>query len=58
MGFFKKTTINAEGYDGHEPTRKCPHCKEIKPISEFGYRDMGDGNIRNQSWCRACRSKS
>lgn len=53
-----KTTINSDGYNGHEPTRKCPHCGIVKPLSEFGYRDMGGGNIRNQSWCRDCRSNS
>lgn len=40
-------------------TRVCPNCGEEKPISEFGYRRMkpGDGEIRNQSWCKECRSK-
>lgn len=50
--------IQSSGYNGSEPTRVCPHCGEEKPISDFGYRDMGDGNIRNQSWCSECRSQS
>ena len=50
-----KTTVQTNGYNGHEPTRICPHCKKVKPLSEFGYRDMGNGVIRNQSWCKECR---
>ena len=51
----KKPIIQSSGYNGSEPTRVCPKCKVEKPLSDFGYRDMGDGNIRNQSWCRSCR---
>ena len=51
----KRPIIQASGYNGSEPTRICPHCGEEKPLSAFGFRDMGDGNIRNQSWCKACR---
>ena len=51
----KKPTINSNGYDGSEPTRQCPKCKETKPLSEFGFRDMGNDKIRNQSWCKKCR---
>ena len=54
----KKTIVNADGYDGSEPTRECPKCGERKPISEFGYRDMGNDIIRNQSWCKNCRSQN
>ena len=50
-----KIIIQASGYDGSEPTRICPNCWKEKPLSEFGYRNMGDGNIRNQSWCKSCR---
>lgn len=49
--------IQSNGYNGSEPTRVCPHCGQEKPLSEFGYRDMGNGTIRNQSWCKACRSE-
>jgi len=41
--------IQTHGYDGSEPTRVCPNCNEEKPLSEFGFRNMGDGTIRNQS---------
>ena len=47
--------IQASGYNGSQPTRICPHCGEEKPLSDFGYRNMGDGTIRNQSWCKECR---
>jgi hypothetical protein len=47
--------IQASGYDEGELTRVCPHCGEEKPMSEFGLRDMGNGTIRNQSWCKDCR---
>lgn len=50
--------IQTSGYDGHEPTRVCPHCGQEKPLSEFGYRNMGNGEIRNQSWCKECRALS
>lgn len=39
---------------------KCPHCFRRAYSSEavdleFGYRTMGDGTVRVQSWCRVCR---
>ena len=40
---------------------ECPNCKmnSASTISEliknFGLRTMGNGTVRNQSWCRACR---
>ena len=59
MGLFvknnQKTTINANGYNGSEPTRICPKCNKEKPLSAFGFRKMGTGEIRNQSWCKDCR---
>lgn len=51
----KKPIIQTSGYNGSEPTRVCPNCGEEKLLSELGYRNMGDGNIRNQSWCKSCR---
>ncbi|MCB6405574.1 MULTISPECIES: hypothetical protein [Streptococcus] len=51
----KEVIIQAKGYNGSEPTRVCPNCGNEKPISDFGYRDMGNGKIRNQSWCKDCR---
>lgn len=47
--------IQSYGYSGSEPTRICPNCGKEKPLSEFGYRNMGNGEIRNQSWCKDCR---
>ena len=50
--------IQSNGYNGSEPTRICPHCKKEKPISDFGFRNMGEkqnNQIRNQSWCKECR---
>lgn len=41
----------------------CPHCfvtamglDEI--VKDFGLRNMVDGTIRVQSWCRNCRNDS
>lgn len=41
----KKTIIQASGYNGSEPMRICTKCRKEKPLSEFGFRNMGDGNI-------------
>ncbi|PJC50949.1 MAG: hypothetical protein CO032_02135 [Nitrosopumilales archaeon CG_4_9_14_0_2_um_filter_34_16] len=45
-----------------DPTT-CPNCKlgasGIKNIlTNFGLRNMGDGSVRVQSWCRNCRNYS
>jgi hypothetical protein len=50
-----KVTINADSYNNGMVTRKCPHCGEEKSIDDFGYRNMGNDNIRKQSWCKECR---
>lgn len=44
--------------DGHEVliTLMCLKCKSMKPLAQFGLRKMSDGAIRNQPWCRTCRS--
>jgi len=34
----------------------CLCCKEVKPLAAFGLRKMSNGTVRNQPWCRACRS--
>ncbi|MET0401714.1 MAG: hypothetical protein ABW123_04885 [Cystobacter sp.] len=34
----------------------CIKCKSLKPLAQFGLRKMADGAIRNQPWCRTCRS--
>ena len=49
-------TINGVAY------RKCPRCEEEKAIDDFGLRRLagkgpeGEDVVRNQSWCRPCRS--
>jgi hypothetical protein len=44
--------------DGNEVfiTLICLKCQKIRPLSLFGLRRMADGAIRNQPWCRSCRS--
>jgi hypothetical protein len=44
--------------DGNEVfiTLMCLKCQKIRPLSQFGLRRMADGAIRNQPWCRTCRS--
>ncbi|MBE2252042.1 MAG: hypothetical protein IAE78_21080 [Myxococcus sp.] len=44
--------------DGHEVliTMMCLKCRQMKPLGMFGLRKMADGAIRNQPWCRGCRS--
>lgn len=36
----------------------CLKCQKMRPLSQFGLRKMADGAIRNQPWCRTCRSGS
>lgn len=44
--------------DGNEVliTMMCLKCRSMKPLVMFGLRKMADGAIRNQPWCRGCRS--
>lgn len=44
--------------DGNEVliSLQCLKCKQVKPLLMFGLRKMADGAIRNQPWCRTCRS--
>lgn len=51
----ERPVLQTNGYNGSEPTRICPKCKKEKPIADFGYRKMENGQIRNQSWCKECR---
>jgi len=46
--------------DGHEVliTLMCLKCRTMKPLAQFGLRKMADGAIRNQPWCRTCRSQA
>jgi len=39
-------------------TLMCLKCHKMKPLGQFGLRRMADGAIRNQPWCRPCRSSS
>lgn len=38
-------------------TLKCPACGKMKPLGDFGIRQMRPGQVlkRNQSWCKDCR---
>src|SRR5512142_2722253 len=44
--------------DGNEVfiTLMCLKCHRMRPLAQFGLRRMPDGAIRNQPWCRPCRS--
>ncbi len=46
--------------DGNEVfiTLMCLKCRKMRPLAQFGLRRMADGAIRNQPWCRPCRSGS
>src|SRR5437867_3363209 len=46
--------------DGNEVllTLMCLKCHKMRPLSQFGLRRMADGAIRNQPWCRSCRSRA
>jgi hypothetical protein len=37
-------------------TLMCLKCRKMRPLSQFGLRRMADGAIRNQPWCKPCRS--
>ena len=51
----QKVTINASGYKDGTLYRVCPKCGRELPLREFGERKMGNGEVRNQSWCKQCR---
>lgn len=36
----------------------CPHCKTIKPLSQFGRDNGRSGPMKFKSWCRQCCSHS
>ena len=52
------TVIQASRYDDGKLYRVCPKCKKEIPMSNFGYRKMDNGTVRNQSWCKVCRSNN
>lgn len=50
--------LNRISYD----QTSCPNCGKIAEDqmsieTQFGFRNMGDGTIRVQSWCKECRNK-
>ena len=54
----KKRKSAVYDHEGHEVlvSLMCLKCKALKPLAQFGLRKMADGAIRNQPWCRTCRS--
>ena len=54
----KRRASSVYDADGREVfiTIVCLKCRKVRPLSQFGLRKMGDGAIRNQPWCRTCRS--
>ena len=56
----KKRRSSVYDADGNEVfiTLMCLKCHKMRPLSQFGLRKMADGAIRNQPWCRTCRSGS
>src|SRR2546423_7741213 len=54
----KKRKSAVYDHEGNEVliTLMCLKCRQIKPLMQFGLRKMADGAIRNQPWCRGCRS--
>ena len=54
----KRRRTSVYDADGNEVfiTLMCVKCRHIRPLSQFGLRRMADGAIRNQPWCRVCRS--
>jgi hypothetical protein len=51
----KSAVYDAEGHEVFI-TLMCLKCRQMKPLMMFGLRKMADGAIRNQPWCRGCRS--
>ena len=51
----KSAVFDAEGNEVLI-TMMCLKCRAMKPLGMFGLRKMADGAIRNQPWCRGCRS--
>lgn len=58
----KKLFSDTPKFIGKEYT-SCPNCTKTATsydeiIRNFGLRNMGDGTIRVQSWCKECRNHS
>lgn len=43
------TVVVADGF------KVCTKCVELLPMAEFGFRRMGNGEIRSQARCRKHR---
>ena len=46
---------------GETPVWRCPHCRDLLAIDEFGWRKRddiypGQDVWHKQSWCKVCRS--
>jgi hypothetical protein len=54
----KRRATSIYDRDGNEVliSLMCLKCRTVKPLAQFGLRKMADGAIRNQPWCRSCRS--
>jgi hypothetical protein len=54
----KRRKTSVYDADGNEVfiTLLCLKCHKMRPLAQFGLRRMADGAIRNQPWCRGCRS--
>ena len=62
MGCVMRDDLKFTMYDGRKIAltgcqARCTKCGEVKPLSEFGLREMPDGTIRNQPQCKKCRSR-
>ena len=66
---FKKSIYDVIEYHKDEQFKiilpwRCPNCNKTRVNTRaeleknFGLRKMGDGTVRNQSWCRRCRYES
>jgi hypothetical protein len=57
-GARKRRKTSVYDADGNEVfiTLMCLKCHKMRPLAQFGLRRMADGAIRNQPWCRTCRS--
>lgn len=57
MNGIPRCSLNIAFYQDGKIYRKCPSCKQIKEMSDFGYRQMNN-IVTNQSWCAKCRAEA
>lgn len=48
---------NLVGFENGDFLKICPNCNRIFSATHFGLRNMGNGDIRDQSNCPDCRSR-